>query len=203
MSASHVQHPGQGAEIEPLFLCQLYRGFAQQLCNASLPTSNGGGQLSFGEDLPRKTRKINNVVDLYEYAERKGYDVYWYNLDCDGLESISVMRISDRKCFIAIDPFALLSDADELVKGLHEIGHCDTGSFYNEYATCDIRRKHENRADKRAVELRLSADDLDEAVADGHTELWDLADHFGVTEDFMKKAVCWYTHGNLAAELYF
>ena len=25
------------------------------------------------QDLPRKTRKINNVVDLYEYAERKGY----------------------------------------------------------------------------------------------------------------------------------
>ena len=153
--------------------------------------------------MPRKTKKINNVVELYEYAEQQGYDVYWYNLDCDGLESISVMRVSDCKCFIAIDPFTLLSDADELVKGLHEIGHCDTGSFYNEYAACDIRKKHENRADKRAIELRLSADDLDQAVADGHTDLWDLAEHFGVTEEFMRKAVCWYTHGNLATELYF
>ena len=26
---------------------------------------------------------------------------------------------------------------------------------------------------------------------------------FGVTEEFMRKAVCWYTHGNLATELYF
>ena len=76
-------------------------------------------------------------------------------------------------------------------------------SFYNEYAACDIRKKHENRADKRAIELRLSADDLDQAVADGHTDLWDLAEHFGVTEEFMRKAVCWYTHGNLATELYF
>lgn len=45
--------------------------------------------------------------------------------------------------------------------------------------------------------------DLDEAVAEGHTEFWDLAEYFGVTEDFVKKAVRWYTYGNLATELYF
>ena len=39
--------------------------------------------------------------------------------------------------------------------------------------------------------------------SDGHTEMWDLADYFHVTEDFMRKAVCWYTYGNLATELYF
>ena len=158
--------------------------------------------LDSSQNLPKKTKKINNVVELYEYAEQQGYDVYWYNLDCDGLESISVMRVSDCKCFIAIDPFTLLSDADELVKGLHEIGPCDTGAFYNEYATCDIRKKHENRADKWAIEQLVPADALAQAVASGHTELWDLAEYFGVTEAFMKKALCWYHHGNLASELY-
>lgn len=155
------------------------------------------------QNSPKKTKRINNVVELYEYAETKGYDIYWYNLDLDGLDSLSVMRPSDGKCFIAIDPFRLESDADELVKGLHELGHCDKGAFYNEYATCDIRQKYENRADKRAIQLCLSADDLERAVADGHTELWDLAEYFGVTEAFMRKAVCWYTQGNLAIELYF
>ncbi len=29
------------------------------------------------------------------------------------------------------------------------------------------------------------------------------ADRFGVTEDFIRKAVCLYVHGNLATELYF
>lgn len=29
-----------------------------------------------------------------------------------------------------------------------------------------------------------------------------LADRFGVTEAFMRKAVCWYAHGNLAVEMY-
>ena len=160
-------------------------------------------ELSNSLNSRKKTKKINNVVELYEYAESRGYDTYWYNLDLDGLDSLSIMRPSDKKCFIAIDPFRLESEADELVKGLHEVGHCDKGAFYNIYATCDIRKKHENRADKRAIELRLSAEDLDQAVADGYTDLWSLADHFGVTEEFMKKAVCWYIHGNLATELYF
>lgn len=37
----------------------------------------------------------------------------------------------------------------------------------------------------------------------GVTQPWELAEHFGFTEAFMKKAVCFYTHGNLATELYF
>lgn len=152
---------------------------------------------------PERIEKISNVVQLYDYAEQQGYDIYWYDFGPGGIDSLSVMELSDGKCYIGLDPFKFESDADELVKGLHELGHCDTGSFYNEYAAMDIRQKHENRADKRAIELHISEEDLDNAVADGHTELWDLADYFGVTIPFMKKAICWYTHGNLATELYF
>lgn len=32
--------------------------------------------------------------------------------------------------------------------------------------------------------------------------MWDLAEHFGVTEDFMRKVVCWYMYGNLDVDLY-
>ena len=46
-------------------------------------------------------------------------------------------------------------------------------------------------------------EELDDAVASGCTEIWELADYFQVSEDFIRKAVCWYTHGNLAQELYF
>lgn len=67
----------------------------------------------------------------------------------------------------------------------------------------DLVAKHEYKADKWAIERALSVDELDDAVAEGHTEIWDLAEYFGVTEDFMRKAVCWYTYGNLATELYF
>ena len=40
-------------------------------------------------------------------------------------------------------------------------------------------------------------------MADGYTEVWELAELFGVTEQFMRKAICLYVHGNVAEELYF
>ena len=61
----------------------------------------------------------------------------------------------------------------------------------------------EPAADLCVLRAHGPVDRLDDAIAQGHTELWDLADYFGVTEDFMRKAVCWYVHGNLASELYF
>lgn len=41
-------------------------------------------------------------------------------------------------------------------------------------------------------------DELDLAVAAGHTEIWDLAELFNVTEPFMRKATWWYQNRNLA-----
>ena len=40
--------------------------------------------------------------------------------------------------------------------------------------------------------------ELEKAVAAGHTELWDLAEQFGVTEALMRKAVRWYETGRLS-----
>ena len=67
----------------------------------------------------------------------------------------------------------------------------------------DCRQRHENQANRWAIQTLIPVDDLDEAVAEGCTEVWELAERFGVTEEFMKKAVCLYVHGNLATELYF
>lgn len=137
---------------------------------------------------------------LYQIAKEQNIEV-----DCFDLkkrESLSVMD-EDGDCFIAIDPYKLRSDNDERQKLAHELGHCITGSFYNIHATVDCRQRHENRADKWAILQLVPVDDLDDAVASGCTEAWELADHFGVTEDFVRKAVCYYVHGNVASELYF
>lgn len=86
---------------------------------------------------------------------------------------------------------------------LHEGGHYATGTTHEVCSPWDLVEKHEYSADKWAVEHAVTPEALDDAVAAGYTEIWQLADYFGVTEDFMRKAVCWYTNGNLAAELYF
>lgn len=118
-------------------------------------------------------------------------------------ESGSMCVQTDRRCYIGMDYGVLEDEASRRVHLAHELGHCKTGAFYNRWAARDVRQKHEHRADKWAIKKLISEDELDEAVADGRTELWELAEHFGVSEEFVRKAVCWYTYGNLAAELYF
>lgn len=137
---------------------------------------------------------------LYAFAEAKSYDLYWIR---SGDARICSMSVTDGiHCAIMMDPSKLQAEAEQRQTLAHELGHCVTGSFYKRYAKLDLRQKHENRADKWAIEQLIPADALAQAVASGHTELWDLAEYFGVTEAFMKKALCWYHHGNLASELY-
>ncbi len=143
---------------------------------------------------------MTNVLSLYREAEDRQIGVLPYRLPLTGSMSIET---PGGACYIGIDEAALRSEPDKLVHLAHEMGHCVTGAFYNRYARRDLRRKHENRADRWAIERIIPRDDLDLAVAGGCTTLWELAQHFGVTEAFMRKAVCWYTNGNLADELYF
>ena len=143
----------------------------------------------------------NNPVDLYCYAEQQGIDVDWLTTMCRAT-SLSV-PLPGGTYAIAINAWRMDTVSKETVCLAHELGHCETGSFYNPYAVLDIRQKHENRADKWAIRRLIPEDEMDNAIAGGCTDFCSLAEHFGVTEDFMRKAVCLYAHGNLNAELYF
>ena len=140
------------------------------------------------------------VADLYADCGQLNIQV----LECPLPENGSVSIMDDAgRCHIGMDASVLDADALERVHLGHELGHCATGSFYNRYSPFDIRRRHENRADKWAIRRLIPVEQLDEAVACGCTQVWELAEWFGVTEQFMEKAVCLHVHGNLATELYF
>lgn len=140
----------------------------------------------------------NDPLSLYQYAELRGIDVDWVPMR--RATSLSV-PLGDGYA-IALDPWKLGTLAQETVCLAHELGHCETGSFYNRYAALDVRQQHENRADKWAIRRLVPAEELDAAMADGCDTIPALADRFGVTEPFIRKAVCWYAHGNLAVEMY-
>ena len=143
---------------------------------------------------------MKTLQEIYHIASEENIVVDRFALK--SREALSVMDESGN-CYIAIDPQKIVSESDERAKISHELGHCMTGAFYNQYSNFDCRQRHENRADKWAVKRIIPVDELDEAVADGYTEIWELAEKFGVPEPFMRKAVCLYVHGNLATELYF
>ena len=140
-----------------------------------------------------------DLSKLYQIAEDEKIEV-----DCFDLkkrEALSIMS-DDGDCYIAINPYMLRSTQEEREKLAHEIGHCITGSFYSIHAAVDCRQRHENRADKWAIKKLIPEDELKSAVEEGCTDVWELAERFGVTESFIRKAVCYYTHGNLATAQY-
>lgn len=141
-----------------------------------------------------------DTIELYQ--EAADADIPILVLDIPKTGSMCI-QTEDGRCYVGLDHAVLSDGADHRVHLAHELGHCKTGAFYNRWAVCDVRKKHELRADKWAIQRMIPEDELDLAVADGYTDVTSLAEHFGVTEEFMRKAVCWYTHGNLATELYF
>ena len=140
------------------------------------------------------------IPELYRLAREQNIAVLRYPMAENGSMSV---QLPDGGQYIGMDERVSDGGVQERVHLSHELGHCMTGSFYNQYSAYDVRQRHENRADQWALLETVPEDALDEAVAAGHTELWDLAEFFGIDVDLMRKAVCWYTYGNVAAELYF
>ena len=142
---------------------------------------------------------MERLLSLYQKLRESGTRFYMWSMQGDKAVTMEV----DGSYGIFIDFDNVPSSSEEAVIGAHEGGHASTGATHKVCSPFDLVEKHEHKAWKWAVQNYISEEDLDNAVAEGYTDIYSLAEHFGVTEDFMRKVVCWYTHGNLATELYF
>lgn len=156
-----------------------------------------------GESQTTTEKGPKSLTDLYRMLYDEGVSFYDEHIPDDKPKS-AILHVHRLNCWgVVVDMQRLDNTKEEYATMLHECGHYATGTTHAVNSPWDLVERHENRADRWAIENFISANDLDEAVAAGYTELWQLADRFGVTEDLMRKAVCWYTHGNIAADLYF
>lgn len=130
------------------------------------------------------------VDDLYSLAEEEQIGVYAFAL---GKRPALSVQHEDGSCDIALNLDVVSTSAEETVLLAHELGHCTTGSFYNRYTPFDVRQKHENRADRWAVKHLLPFDSMLSAMRDGYTTVWDLAERFNVTPQFVKTAYDYWT----------
>ena len=127
------------------------------------------------------------ISNLYRIADENGITVNRFALSKNG--SVSVK--DGDKLFVGLDK--ALSGADEKVCLAHELGHCQTLSFYNIYSPFDVREKHEKKADRWAISKLIPKAAFLRALKKGYDNTYMLAEYFGVTTDFMQKAVDFYT----------
>lgn len=100
----------------------------------------------------------------------------------------SLSLCDNGNCTVVVDYSQLDTEPPLRVCFAHELGHCSTGAFYTQYSYLDLRSRCEYRADKWAIKKLIPYDDMVSAIDNGYTEVWQLAELFGVTDDYIRKA---------------
>ena len=136
-----------------------------------------------------KQEKKAELDDVYEFAKMRNVEVCDFKLPLTG--AISFMDESG-KCAIGIDNSKRYTVAQKKTMLMHELGHCETGAFYNMYTPFCPRSKCERRADEWAIVHFLPYDSLIKAYRSGLCTNYELAEYFEVSEQFIQKAIDYY-----------
>lgn len=137
---------------------------------------------------------MDKLLALYQELIDSG--IAFYTWDMRG-EKAATLRV-DEKYGIFMDFESIDGQIEELAVLAHEGGHAMTGATHKVYSPFDLVQKHEYKANKWAVQKAVSAEELDDAIACGYTDIWSLSEKFGLPVDFMRMVVSWYTYGNLS-----
>ena len=76
---------------------------------------------------------------------------------------------------------------------LHESGHLHTGALHKVDSPFQLVAQNEHRADANAFRRCLPPEEICQAMHQGYTEPWQLADYFDLDEDYIKKALHYWT----------
>ena len=123
------------------------------------------------------------LTELYNIASDNNIEVD--NFDTQTLESFSMPGV------VVLNKNKIKTTRDEKIHLAHELGHCQTGSFYR-IDTLETRERMEHRADRWAIKKLIPFSDFVSALKSGITERWELAEYFNVSEDYINKAYLLY-----------
>jgi len=146
---------------------------------------------------PKKTNTedelILNILTLFDIADRNHIPVVHFPLG--HAESVSI-EDEDGRQFIGMDLCTFEGARDLKVHFAHELGHCLRGGFYDRDTDPRIRRRCERDADAWAIEHLIPEEELRHRLSVIDPDPADAAEYFGVTEEFLQKAVRHYRKGN-------
>ncbi len=128
------------------------------------------------------------LQELYKEAERNNIEVIYHPMN----SLTAIASPCDSGYVIGMDVDRLKTTAHETVCLAHEMGHCQTGSFYNLASKYDAIGRHEARANAWAYKRLIPPCELKELSKLGIKETWEIAEYFGVTDEFVHKALRYY-----------
>ena len=134
----------------------------------------------------------NRLIDLYRLADEQNYYV---DESCPRSIVAMSVKLSTGEKIISLSDFSSEDPPSEKIPYTklecfaHEMGHCETDSFYGFFSSLETRGKHEYRANRWAINYLIPFAELCRAVAEGNRELWQLAEYFEVSEEFIERAI--------------
>ena len=128
---------------------------------------------------------MTRLQGLYETADGLGLQICHLPME-------RLTAISTPDGFIGMDVNKLEDSARESVCLAHEMGHCLTGSFYTVDSSLQQRQRCEERADRWAMGQLVPLEELKAALKSGLTRPHELAEHFGVPEEFLIRCIQYY-----------
>lgn len=134
-----------------------------------------------------------NNLDLYEYAEENNIAIEHVDLPINKALSVQIEQAE----YIGMDKNVSADSAEERTLLAHELGHCATGAFYDEDTPKIIRSRQEHRAIKWALLRCVPKSELLRLIREKyHND--EIADIFGVTEEFLSEAYTYYFEYGIA-----
>lgn len=125
---------------------------------------------------------------LYRDAQNLGVRIYPYAI---GFAGAATLEVADRYgIFVDFDRLGSLQEFKTALA--HELGHCATGCTHRVSSPYDLICRHEYKANRWAIQRYLPFEALQEAVAAGCTEPWQLAEYFQLPEHAVREALAYY-----------
>ena len=123
------------------------------------------------------------INDLYDLADEKGHEIVYTNIP----QTKSVAIYDSGKCTIGMDNG--LHGQEETEHLAHELGHCETGTFYGCDTDPTTRMRCEFKANRWAYGHLVPFDELMKAIRSGCHTVWELADQFNLRPETMQKII--------------
>ena len=132
---------------------------------------------------------MDPLQSFYEYCDANNVDVMAYpRLPADAC----TVRAHGYYC-VVLHPDTLNTSRRLRTAAIHEEGHLRTGALHKVDSPYQLVAQSEHRAEAASFQHYLPPDKIRAAMRAGYTEPWQLADYFDLEEDYIKKALHYWT----------